>query len=261
MVQWVRRRHQRCLFARGIFVGVIDGTKDWVAEGSRLLEMGGVLCDGNLLGCFHFQCGVFWGVSLPGFCDGGGGVRLKASDNEGGPWDTVLDGRASRYVVHDVSMRKRKDDDDSDKRRIMYNKQYRVSSKADDEYDYEDGPSRSLERRVEEMIRSLLCQVIAASYQCSMSQPQEQSTIMYGMKFVTSKMLNYDVCQARQGVGVLRNCDGLGATTSPQQRRHCLIECFPLPREIAKQAPVYCKKLVTVVVEIEVAAVSIVLGI
>lgn len=28
-----------------------------------------------------------------------------------------------------------------------------------------------------------------------------------------------------------------------QQRRHCLIECIPLPREIAKQAPVYFKKV------------------
>jgi hypothetical protein len=28
-----------------------------------------------------------------------------------------------------------------------------------------------------------------------------------------------------------------------QQRRHCLIECIPLPREIAKQAPLYFKKV------------------
>lgn len=28
-----------------------------------------------------------------------------------------------------------------------------------------------------------------------------------------------------------------------QQRRHCLIECIPLPREVAKQAPVYFKKV------------------
>ncbi|KAJ8765166.1 hypothetical protein K2173_011426 [Erythroxylum novogranatense] len=29
-----------------------------------------------------------------------------------------------------------------------------------------------------------------------------------------------------------------------QQRRHCLIECIPLPREIAKQAPLYFKKAI-----------------
>lgn len=28
-----------------------------------------------------------------------------------------------------------------------------------------------------------------------------------------------------------------------QQRRHCLIECIPLPQEIAKQAPLYFKKV------------------
>lgn len=28
-----------------------------------------------------------------------------------------------------------------------------------------------------------------------------------------------------------------------QQRRHCLIECVPLPREVAKQAPLYFKKV------------------
>lgn len=28
-----------------------------------------------------------------------------------------------------------------------------------------------------------------------------------------------------------------------QQKRHCLIECIPLPCEIAKQAPLYFKKV------------------
>lgn len=28
-----------------------------------------------------------------------------------------------------------------------------------------------------------------------------------------------------------------------QQRRHCLIECIPLPQKVAKQAPVYFKKV------------------
>ena len=27
-----------------------------------------------------------------------------------------------------------------------------------------------------------------------------------------------------------------------QQRRHCLIDCVPLPQQIAKQAPLYFKK-------------------
>lgn len=28
-----------------------------------------------------------------------------------------------------------------------------------------------------------------------------------------------------------------------QQRRHCLIDCVPLPQQIAKQAPLYFKKV------------------
>lgn len=28
-----------------------------------------------------------------------------------------------------------------------------------------------------------------------------------------------------------------------QQRRHCLVECVPLPRDAAKQAPLYFKKV------------------
>lgn len=28
-----------------------------------------------------------------------------------------------------------------------------------------------------------------------------------------------------------------------RQRRHCLVECIPVPRDIAKQAPVYFKKV------------------
>lgn len=28
-----------------------------------------------------------------------------------------------------------------------------------------------------------------------------------------------------------------------QQRRHCLIECIPLPQKVAKQAPLYFKKV------------------
>lgn len=28
-----------------------------------------------------------------------------------------------------------------------------------------------------------------------------------------------------------------------QQRRHCIVECIPLPHEIAKEAPLYFKKV------------------
>jgi hypothetical protein len=28
-----------------------------------------------------------------------------------------------------------------------------------------------------------------------------------------------------------------------QQRRHCMVECIPLPKDIAKEAPLYFKKV------------------
>ena len=30
-----------------------------------------------------------------------------------------------------------------------------------------------------------------------------------------------------------------------QQRRHCLIECIPLPREITEEAPLYFKQVLS----------------
>lgn len=32
-----------------------------------------------------------------------------------------------------------------------------------------------------------------------------------------------------------------------KQQRHCLVECIPLPRDIAKEAPLYFKKVIFVV--------------
>lgn len=49
-----------------------------------------------------------------------------------------------------MSVRKRKDDDDADRnlaQKIMHNKQYSISGRADDEYDFEDGPSRKSQKK------------------------------------------------------------------------------------------------------------------
>ncbi|KAI9196588.1 hypothetical protein LWI28_025249 [Acer negundo] len=52
-------------------------------------------------------------------------------------------GSSNRYVVHDPSVRKKKDDDGDLHLagKIMQNKRYTLSGRADDEYDFEDGPS------------------------------------------------------------------------------------------------------------------------
>ncbi|XVF38371.1 hypothetical protein REPUB_Repub20aG0095700 [Reevesia pubescens] len=196
----------------------------------------------------------------------------------------------SRNVVYDVSMRKRKDDDDTDKhlaRRIMHNKQYSVSGQADDEYDYEDGPSRksrkkggendqkvsgnnNLARRIlTQQERCLFCfenpnrpkhLVVAMANFTYLTLPQWQPVVpghccILPMQHeaaartidnnVWDEIRNFKKCLimmfAKQDKELVFLETVMGLV---QQRRHCLIECIPLPREIAKQAPVYFKKAI-----------------
>ncbi|XVF20479.1 hypothetical protein REPUB_Repub12eG0003800 [Reevesia pubescens] len=196
----------------------------------------------------------------------------------------------SRNVVYDVSMRKRKDDDDTDKhlaRRIMHNKQYSVSGQADDEYDYEDGPSgksrkkgagndqkvsgnNNLARHIlTQQERCLFCfenpnrpkhlvvaianftyltlpqwQPVVPGHCCILPMQHEAATRTIDNN-VWDEIRNFKKCLimmfAKQDKEVvfLETVMGLA-----QQRHHCLIECIPLPREIAKQAPVYFKKAI-----------------
>ncbi|XWS13791.1 hypothetical protein CRYUN_Cryun36dG0068500 [Craigia yunnanensis] len=203
----------------------------------------------------------------------------------------------NRYVVHDVSMQKRKDDDDTDKhlaRRILQNKQYSVSGQADDEYDYEDGPSRksrkkgmgndqkvsgdnNLARRIlTQQERCLFCfenpnrpkhLVVAISisldvttmpayYSRSLLHLTNAGTLYLwcGLHESATRTIHNNVWDENRN---LKKClimmfakqdkelVFLGTVMGlAQQRRHCLIECLPLPQEVAKQAPVYFKKAI-----------------
>lgn len=52
--------------------------------------------------------------------------------------------------MHEISTQKKEREDDSDfhlARKIMQNKQYGVASRADDEYDYDDGPRRKVRKK------------------------------------------------------------------------------------------------------------------
>ncbi|XP_012450968.1 uncharacterized protein LOC105773532 [Gossypium raimondii] len=195
----------------------------------------------------------------------------------------------SRHVVHDASLRKGKDDDDTDKhlaRRIMQNKQFSVSGQADDEYDYEDGPSRKprkkggesnwvsgnnhlAKRILTQQERCLFCfenpnrpkhlvvaianftylmlpqwQPVVPGHCCILPMQHEPATRTIENN-VWDEIRNFKKCLimmfAKQDKEMvfLETVMGLA-----QQRRHCLIECIPLPREIAKQAPVYFKKAI-----------------
>ncbi|XP_028107581.1 CWF19-like protein 2 isoform X2 [Camellia sinensis] len=55
-----------------------------------------------------------------------------------------------RYGTHDTSIRQRKKEDDADMhlaQKIAQNKQYSISGRADDEYDFEDGPRRKTRKK------------------------------------------------------------------------------------------------------------------
>ncbi|XVE81769.1 hypothetical protein DITRI_Ditri15bG0092500 [Diplodiscus trichospermus] len=198
--------------------------------------------------------------------------------------------RRSRYVVHGVSMQKRKDDDDTDRclaQRILRNKQYGVSGQADDEYDYEDGPSRKFRKKVggndqkvsgnnnmarrvlTQQERCLFCfenpnrpkhlvvaianftylmlpqwQPIVPGHCCILPMQHESATRTIDNN-VWDEIRNFKKCLimmfAKQDKELvfLETVMGLA-----QQRRHCLIECIPLPQKIAKQVPLYFKKAI-----------------
>ncbi|KAK8670904.1 hypothetical protein V6N13_037517 [Hibiscus sabdariffa] len=196
----------------------------------------------------------------------------------------------SRFVAPDVSVRKGKDDDDSDKhlaRRIMQNKKFSLAGQADDEYDYEDGPRRksrkkggesnqklsennhSARRILTQQERCLFCfenpnrpkhlvvaianftylmlpqwQPVVPGHCCILPMQHELATRTIDNN-VWDEIRNFKKCLimmfAKQDKEVvfLETVMGLA-----QQRRHCMIECIPVPREIAKQAPVYFKKAI-----------------
>ncbi|GMI69904.1 hypothetical protein like AT1G56290 [Hibiscus trionum] len=190
---------------------------------------------------------------------------------------------ASKQHNVDNRSRKGKDDDDSDKhlaRRIMQNKKFSLSGQADDEYDYEDGPSRKsrkkggennhLARRIlTQQERCLFCfenpnrpkhlvvaianftylmlpqwQPVVPGHCCILPMQHELATRTIDNN-AWDEIRNFKKCLimmfAKQDKEMvfLETVMGLA-----QQRRHCMIECIPVPREIARQAPVYFKKAI-----------------
>lgn len=195
----------------------------------------------------------------------------------------------SRYVIQDKSVRKR-DDDDADKnlaRKIMQNKQYSVSGQADDEYDYEDGPSRMSRKKgggqghrdaekdirpkriLTQQERCQFCfenpnrpkhlvvsianftylmlpqwEPVVAGHCCILPMQHEAATRTIDDN-IWDEIRNFKKClimmfaKQEKEVVFLETVMGLA-----QQRRHCLIECIPLPQEIAKEAPLYFKKAI-----------------
>ncbi|XP_052290206.1 uncharacterized protein LOC127899997 [Citrus sinensis] len=168
----------------------------------------------------------------------------------------------------------------------MHNKQYSISGRVDDEYDFEEGPSqksrkkrgandnKGAERAIARCImtqqeRCLFCfenpnrprhLVVAIANFTYLVLPQWESVVPGHCcilpvqhelatrtvdSHVWDEIRNFKKClimmfaKQEKELVFLETVMGLG-----QQRRHCLIECNPLPQKIAKQALVYFKKAI-----------------
>ncbi|CAK9183886.1 unnamed protein product [Ilex paraguariensis] len=199
-------------------------------------------------------------------------------------------GTSSRHFMHDISLRQKKKDEDADMhlaQKIVRNQQYSISGRADDEYDYEEGPSRKTRKKLRgddhksaersnlgkriltQQERCQFCfenparpmhlvvaianftylslpqlQPIVPGHCCILPMQHESSTRTVDNN-VWDEIRNFKKClimmfaKQEKDLVFLETVMGLA-----QQRRHCLVDCIPLPREIAKQAPLYFKKAI-----------------
>ncbi|KAG5074890.1 hypothetical protein JHK84_056121 [Glycine max] len=198
------------------------------------------------------------------------------------------EGSSSRYAMQKISAEQKKGEDDADMhlaRKIMHNKQFRASTQADDEYDFEDGPSRksrkkqggddhkSIQKKTNRFLtqqeRCLFClenpnrpmhlvvsianftylmlpkwQPVVPGHCCILPIQHESATRTVDDN-VWTEIRNFKKClimmfaKQEKEVVFLETVMGLA-----QQRRHCMVECIPLPQDIAKEAPLYFKKAI-----------------
>ncbi|XP_047171883.1 CWF19-like protein 2 isoform X1 [Vigna umbellata] len=209
----------------------------------------------------------------------------RMSNNSDG---SVLESVASRYAMQKISAAgQKKGEDDADMhlaRKIMQNKKFSISTQADDEYDFEDGPSRKSRKKqagddgkiqkktnrfLTQQERCLFClenpnrpmhlvvsianftylmlpqwQPVVPGHCCILPIQHESATRTVDDN-VWTEIRNFKKClimmfaKQEKEVVFLETVMGLA-----QQRRHCMVECIPLPQDIAKEAPLYFKKAI-----------------
>ncbi|XP_065882007.1 uncharacterized protein [Euphorbia lathyris] len=196
-------------------------------------------------------------------------------------------GRTNRNVGQHISTRRKEDDADRNlAQKIMQNKQYSLSGRADDEYDFEDGPRKKSKKAagndhktsgtnilgkgiLTQQERCLFCfenpnrpkhlvvsianfsylmlpqsQPVVPGHCCILTTQHESSTRNVDNN-VWEEIRNFKKClimmfaKQEKEVVFLETVVGLA-----KQRRHCLIECIPLPQRIAGEAPLYFKKAI-----------------
>ncbi|XP_014513706.1 CWF19-like protein 2 [Vigna radiata var. radiata] len=201
---------------------------------------------------------------------------------------SVLESVASRYAMQKIpAAGQKKGEDDADMhlaRKIMQNKKFSISTQADDEYDFEDGPSRKSRKKqagddgkiqkktnrfLTQQERCLFClenpnrpmhlvvsianftylmlpqwQPVVPGHCCILPIQHESATRTVDDN-VWTEIRNFKKClimmfaKQEKEVVFLETVMGLA-----QQGRHCMVECIPLPQDIAKEAPLYFKKAI-----------------
>ncbi|CAL0320768.1 unnamed protein product [Lupinus luteus] len=197
---------------------------------------------------------------------------------------------STRHTMLNIPAQQKNGEDDVDMhlaRTIMQNKQFKVSTRADDEYDFEDGQSRKSRKKqggddhkiiqknvhasrfMTQQERCLFClenpkrpmhlvvsianftylmlpqwQPVVPGHCCILPIQHESATRTLDDN-VWTEIRNFKKClimlfaKQEKEVVFLETVMGLA-----QQRRHCMVECIPLPKDIAKEAPLYFKKAI-----------------
>ncbi|VFR00221.1 unnamed protein product [Cuscuta campestris] len=201
-----------------------------------------------------------------------------------------IDGSTSRYIVHELSSKQKKKEEDADMHlahKIVRHQQYSISSRADDEYDYDDVPMKKSRKRVGEtdcksakitsyaqgiVTQQERCQfcfenpkrpkhlVVAIANFTYLSIPPWQQVIPGHCCILTlqhesatrsvddnvwEEFRNFKKCLIMIFAQQEKDCVFLETVMGlAKQRRHCLVECIPIPRDVGKQAPLYYKKAI-----------------
>lgn len=219
--------------------------------------------------------------------------NMKATNNvEVNPMKPQVERISARKNFPGISKRNKEDDTDLYlAKNIMQNKQYSMSGRVDDEYDYEHARRTNQRKResnddklsakdirprhmATQEERCIFCfenpnrpkhltvsianstylmlpqwQPVVAGHCCILPISHESATRGVD-KTVWEEIRNFKKCLimmfAKQDKDVvfLETVVGLA-----KQRRHCMIECIPLPQGIAKEAPLYFKKAIDEVEE------------
>lgn len=214
----------------------------------------------------------------------------KGKNNSGGESSMPQgQGDTSRYTMQGTTVRQKRKEEDADMhlaQTIVQNKQYSMSGRADDEYDFDEGPRRKTRKKggndpqpmekihagtriLTQQERCNFCfenpnrprhlvvaianftylmlpqwQPVAPGHCCILPMLHESSTRTVDNN-VWDEIRNFKKClimmfaKQEKDLVFIETVMGLA-----QQRRHCLVECIPLPQEIARQAPLYFKKAI-----------------